>query len=57
MKLHHSFTPYIKIHSTWIEDLNLRPDTIRFLEENTGKTLFAAIIFWIPPLRVIKIKT
>ena len=60
MKLEHSLTPYTKINSKWIKDLNISPDTIKLLEENIGRTLFdinCSKIFFDPPPRVMKIKT
>ena len=59
MKLEHSLTPYTKINSKWIRDLNVRPDTIKLLEENIG-TLFDinhSKIFFDPAPRVMEIKT
>ena len=60
MKLEHSLAPYTKINSKWIKDLNVGLDTIKLLEENTGRTLFEinrSKIFFDPPPRVMKIKT
>ena len=59
MKLEHFLTPCTKINSKWIKDLNLRPETIKLLEENTGKTLsninHSKILYDLPP-RILEIK-
>ena len=60
MKSEHSLTPYTEINSKWIRDLNIRPDTIKLLEENIGKTVFDinhSKIFFDPPPRVMEMKT
>ena len=60
MKLEHFLTPYTEINSKWIKDLNVTPETIKLLEENTGRTLDdinQSKILYDPLPRVMEIKT
>ena len=60
MKLEYFLIPYTKINSKWIKDLNVRPENMKLLEENIGRTLDdinQSKILYDPPPRVMEIKT
>ena len=60
LKLEHFVTLYTKINSKWVKDLNVKPGTVKLLEENIGRTLSdinQSKILYDPPPRVMEIKT
>ena len=60
MKLEHFITPYTKINSKWVKDFSVRPETMKLLEKNIGRTLYdinQSKILYDPPPKAMEIKT